>query len=112
MTRDPSALDVRPIPPAEVFNASRIVKLYGTRACKGQPTPERPHRDSRVIEAPEELRPTPRALLEALAAEAVEAPAQPPPSRRVRDGQGHARQTTSSHADDRLARARLSNAAA
>jgi len=30
------------------FNPSRIHKLYGTRAVKGEPTPERPHRDSSV----------------------------------------------------------------
>ena len=29
-----------------VSNASRICKLYGTRACKGENTPERPHRMS------------------------------------------------------------------
>jgi hypothetical protein len=37
------------------YNASRITKLYGTIACKGDNTEERPHRRSRIIEAPEEF---------------------------------------------------------
>ena len=39
------------------FNPSRILKLYGTRAVKGQPTLERPHRDSSVdlIRIPEDV---------------------------------------------------------
>lgn len=36
-----------------VFNASRISKLYGTPACKGDPLPDRPHRIARILEAPE-----------------------------------------------------------
>jgi hypothetical protein len=32
------------------FNAARIWKLYGTRACKGPASPERPHRWSRLLE--------------------------------------------------------------
>jgi hypothetical protein len=39
-----------------VFNASRIVKLYGTLACKGDNTLERPHRRSRLLEIPDDLR--------------------------------------------------------
>ncbi len=35
-----------------VFNASRIWKLYGTRACKGDPTAERPHRLACILYAP------------------------------------------------------------
>jgi hypothetical protein len=35
-----------------VFNASRIVKLYGTLARKGDDVPERPHRVSRVLHIP------------------------------------------------------------
>lgn len=38
-----------------VYNASRICKLYGTVAAKGDETPERPHRISTVIEMPAEL---------------------------------------------------------
>lgn len=33
----------------KVFNAARIVKLYGTASRKGDSTPERPHRQSKVI---------------------------------------------------------------
>src|SRR5256885_985310 len=32
-----------------VFNAARLTKLYGTRACKGENTLERPHRWTRVL---------------------------------------------------------------
>ena len=35
-----------------VFNASRIVKLYGTAARKGDATADRPHRISRVLQDP------------------------------------------------------------
>jgi hypothetical protein len=37
------------------FNASRIWKLYGTVSRKGDNTPERPHRRSRIISAPDLL---------------------------------------------------------
>ena len=40
---------------AGVFNASRISKLYGTYACKGDNTPDRPHRLSRILSAPTTL---------------------------------------------------------
>jgi hypothetical protein len=36
-----------------VFNASRIAKLPGTWARKGDSTPERPHRMARVLEVPD-----------------------------------------------------------
>jgi hypothetical protein len=35
-----------------VFNAGRIVKLYGTLTCKGDNVPDRPHRRSRLLEIP------------------------------------------------------------
>ena len=38
-----------------VYNAARIVKLYGTMACKGDSTCERRHRRSRLLEIPEKL---------------------------------------------------------
>lgn len=38
-----------------VFNAGRIVKLYGTLACKGDSLPDRPHRRSRLLEIPDNL---------------------------------------------------------
>jgi hypothetical protein len=37
----------------KVLNPSRIWKLYGTAACKGDHIPERPHRMSRILSAPE-----------------------------------------------------------
>jgi P4 family phage/plasmid primase-like protien len=54
----------------KVFNAARITKLYGTIACKGDSTPERPHRISGLLDVPDDPQPTPRKLLEAVAAEA------------------------------------------
>ncbi len=38
-----------------VSNAARIWKLYGTMACKGTNTPERPHRRSEILEIPLEI---------------------------------------------------------
>jgi len=37
------------------FNAARIWKLYGTVSRKGDNTPERPHRRSRILSAPDEV---------------------------------------------------------
>lgn len=48
-------------------NASRISKVYGTKACKGSDTPERPHRLSRIISAPEKLEVVPTEKLLAVA---------------------------------------------
>ncbi|OPX94253.1 MAG: hypothetical protein A4E53_00097 [Pelotomaculum sp. PtaB.Bin104] len=39
----------------KVFNAARIVKLYGTWSQKGDSTPERPHRLSKILSLPEKL---------------------------------------------------------
>ena len=50
-----------------VFNAARISKVYGTMACKGDDIPERPHRLSRILEAPSRLSPVPQELLAAIA---------------------------------------------
>jgi hypothetical protein len=50
----------------KVYNPARIWKLYGTVACKGDHTPDRPHRLARILEAPKELTPVPRRLLEEL----------------------------------------------
>ena len=35
-----------------VFNAARIVRLYGTRACKGDNTDDRPHRMAKLVKVP------------------------------------------------------------
>lgn len=37
------------------YNAARVCKLYGTVACKGDNTEERPHRRSRIIKVPETI---------------------------------------------------------
>lgn len=49
------------------FNPSRICKLYGTLAQKGANTKERPHRMSKILSAPEEIKETDVAYLEKLA---------------------------------------------
>jgi hypothetical protein len=54
----------------KVFNPARITKLYGTRACKGDSTAERPHRWTRVLETPGEPKVVPMELLRRLAGEA------------------------------------------
>jgi len=48
-------------------NAGRISKIAGTPVCKGDSTPDRPHRMSRLLEVPDDLQSVPVALLEALA---------------------------------------------
>jgi hypothetical protein len=48
-------------------NAARIWKLYGTMSRKGDNTADRPHRRSRILEAPEEVEVVPAALLARLA---------------------------------------------
>ena len=37
------------------FNASRIGRFYGTMACKGDSTADRPHRLARILEVPESV---------------------------------------------------------
>ena len=53
-------------------NASRIIKLYGTLACKGDNVPDRPHRQAVLLEVPEQRSPIDLAVLESLAALAAE----------------------------------------
>jgi hypothetical protein len=65
-----------------VFNAARITKAYGTAVRKGDALPERPHRLSRILDAPNALVPVPRQLLEDLARRATAQSAPPPPPRR------------------------------
>jgi hypothetical protein len=55
-----------------VFNAGRIVKLWGTTARKGDNTPDRPHRISRLLTVPEPLEKVTLEQLEHLAALAPE----------------------------------------
>ncbi|MGB8583304.1 MAG: hypothetical protein WCD47_20975 [Candidatus Sulfotelmatobacter sp.] len=56
----------------KVFNASRITKAYGTKACKGDSIPERSHRLSKMFAPPESLGIVTRDLLLVLASEAPE----------------------------------------
>lgn len=53
-----------------VSNASRISKVYGTKARKGDSLPERPHRVSRLLEVPDSMSPVPSELLRKLAEDA------------------------------------------
>jgi hypothetical protein len=59
-----------------MFNPARIWKLYGTLVCKGDNVPARPHRLSKILEAPAELAIVTTAQLEALAG--LESPPPPP----------------------------------
>lgn len=52
-----------------VYNPARITKLYGTIARKGANSPERPHRESKILHAPDSIQPTPMALVRAVAGE-------------------------------------------
>lgn len=49
-----------------VNDAARITRLVGTMNCKGESTPERPHRRAEIIQAPGTLETVPRELLEQL----------------------------------------------
>ncbi|GHO82982.1 hypothetical protein [Dictyobacter formicarum] len=60
-----------------VFNPSRISKLYGTLACKGDDTHERPHRMARLLAVPEEIHPVSQDLLEAIARQPIPPKAEP-----------------------------------
>jgi len=63
------------------FNAARIWKLYGTISRKGDSTPERPHRRSRILLAPAELKVATVEQLRDLAARLpTEITAQPQPA--------------------------------
>lgn len=50
----------------KTFNPSRVCKLYGTLAQKGSNTDERPHRMSRIVGNPDEIKSTGAAYLEKL----------------------------------------------
>ena len=55
-----------------VFNPARIFKLYGTWACKGSSTEDRPHRLSKILSAPKDLEIVPHDLLVNLAEDVTE----------------------------------------
>ena len=60
-----------------VFNPSRIMKIPGTSARKGDSTTARPHRQSSVVSVPEVWSCVPTERLEALAAQAPSVPTHP-----------------------------------
>ena len=68
-----------------VFNAARITKLYGTLAVKGSNTPERPHRRSGVLAAPDQITATPAQILRDFVAAFT--PEQPKQERRGQGGE-------------------------
>lgn len=49
------------------YNPARITKMYGTIACKGDSTESRPHRRSRILQAPNEFNVVDEALLKKVA---------------------------------------------
>jgi hypothetical protein len=53
-----------------VYNPSLLTKLYGTRACKGQWTQDRPHRWTQLLDIPTQRLTVPAGLLESLASRA------------------------------------------
>lgn len=59
------------------FNPSRICKLYGTKACKGANTVERPHRMSYIHSMPDESKPNDITLLDKLASILPQEPEKP-----------------------------------
>lgn len=64
------------------YNPARICKLHGTLAQKGADSPERPHRMSRILTVPQEIRKTHRVYLEKLAGETMATM----PTRRAKPG--------------------------
>jgi hypothetical protein len=52
-----------------LYNASRICKVYGTLSRKGEDTPDRPHRGTKVLSMPEPFHVVPAEALEKFAAE-------------------------------------------
>jgi len=69
-----------------VTNASRIWKLPGTMACKGEDSPGRPHRRAGILEAPDNIDVVPIERLEALARLADEIEPKPPARPTTRRG--------------------------
>jgi len=51
-----------------IGNPARIWKLYGTKACKGDDTPERRHRLAKILDVPNKIQVVSRELVEQLAA--------------------------------------------
>lgn len=76
----------------KVFNPARISKIYGTLTCKGENTPERPHRIASILAAP--------AKLDVLSREKLEmfAPAEPPRAQPATNGRPRERTYTAERA--------------
>lgn len=79
----PPAVELDP----KVYDANRLARAIGTMNKKGDGTPDRPHRRSRILDVPAELRPVSREQLEAVAALAAPAPA-PAPRKPIARGDG------------------------
>jgi AAA domain len=69
-----------------VGNAGRVLKLYGTLACKGESTPERPHRRSSLLLMPVSGPPVATASVEALHRLAATLPPDEPENREAGEG--------------------------
>ena len=61
----------------KVFNASRICKLYGVTAKKGENTADRPWRQSEIVRVPQEVKPTDLAYFKKVAAMSPEEEVKP-----------------------------------
>lgn len=46
------------------YNAARIIKLYGCWSCKGENTPERPYRQSKILSVPDTVSITDKGFIE------------------------------------------------
>jgi hypothetical protein len=88
----------------KLSNASRIIKLYGTMARKGDNVFARPHRLSKVISAPDDFEVVPMELLESFANEYQ--PAAPQPAATNHQPRESAYQTTAQSGASPEARAR------
>jgi P4 family phage/plasmid primase-like protien len=82
-----------------VHNAAQITKLYGTKACKGNDTANRPHRFSRIIKAPDNIEVVSPSLLSSLA---KKAPFSPRKKSRISDGEGWSLQRMQQFIDTNL----------
>lgn len=48
------------------YNAARITKMYGTMACKGEDSAERPHRRSRILSQPDGISNVSKSVIQAV----------------------------------------------
>ncbi|MCH8055537.1 MAG: hypothetical protein IH857_05220, partial [Deltaproteobacteria bacterium] len=79
------------------YNASRLWKLPGTLACKGNNTAKRPHRLSRFLKVPDDIKSVKRNQLEALAAEIPKEPEDPNEQALTQRGNFHLQQWIEKH---------------